>query len=227
MKHRNNHFALGYWSRLRAGRSVPDQADIDPKVLKRLLTTVFVVEARSDGGFHYRLAGTALCARYGGELKGRNYLEPWDADSRVRLKPLLRQALSARLPLCVTSLAATAQCGTAEIETVLMPIAHGSNRAERFLAVAQALTDITHFAGEPIQFERLIHAELVRDEETLALPPPPAASGPSRGDRMHPRAPHLRLVISRNRAADPFAFEGPERWRWLAGLRGRLGVSDL
>ena len=35
MKHRNSHFAVGYWNRIRAGNGVPDQADIDPKALKR------------------------------------------------------------------------------------------------------------------------------------------------------------------------------------------------
>ena len=70
MKHRNSHFAVGYWSRLRQGRLAPDQADIDPRALKRLLPNVFLLEARGDGAFVYRLAGTALCDRYGAELRG-------------------------------------------------------------------------------------------------------------------------------------------------------------
>ena len=49
MKHRNSHFAVGYWSRIRHGRPVPDQADIDPKALKRLLPFVFLLDARPDG----------------------------------------------------------------------------------------------------------------------------------------------------------------------------------
>jgi len=35
MKHRNSHFAVGYWSLIRHGRKSPDQSDIDPKALKR------------------------------------------------------------------------------------------------------------------------------------------------------------------------------------------------
>ena len=30
MKHKNSHLLVGYWSRLRNGRDVPDQTDIDP-----------------------------------------------------------------------------------------------------------------------------------------------------------------------------------------------------
>jgi len=206
MKHRNSHFAVGYWSRLRRGRALPDQADIDPRALKRLLPIVFLLELRGDGSFAYRLAGTTLCARYGGELRGRNYLEPWDPVSRVKLVKLLRQALAERLPLCVTSVGATAQCAMVEIETVMMPISYGAEAPQRFLAVAQVLTDVVPLAGEPISFERMISAKLVREEDTtpaIGTPPPPARG---RDWRPHPRAPHLRLV-TRQDAADPLQFD--------------------
>ncbi len=70
MKHRNNHFAVGYWSRIRCGRALPDQTDIDPKVLKRLLPFVFLLDARPDGSFVHRLAGTAWGAHIGGFITG-------------------------------------------------------------------------------------------------------------------------------------------------------------
>src|SRR5262249_16782613 len=107
MKHRNSHFAVGYWSRIRHGRAVPDQADVDPKILKRLLPFVFLLDARAEGGFVYRLAGTTLCERYGGELRGKPYLAHWDPDSRARLGALLRQALEEKLPVCLNSVGAT------------------------------------------------------------------------------------------------------------------------
>jgi len=31
MKHKNSHLLVGYWSRLRKGRAVPEQTDIDPR----------------------------------------------------------------------------------------------------------------------------------------------------------------------------------------------------
>src|ERR1700748_175664 len=45
MKHRNSHLLVGYWSRLRKGRAVPDQTDIDPRSIKRMLSHVFILEA--------------------------------------------------------------------------------------------------------------------------------------------------------------------------------------
>ena len=194
MKHRYSHFAVGYWSRIRKGRDTPDQTDIDPKALKRLLPFVFLLDARS-GMFTYRLAGTALCQRYGGELRGRDFLHPWDADSRKHLTELMWRSLKVRLPLCLTSVGATNDCRLFDIETILMPVTFGTDRPERFLGVAQVLSDITPFAGEAINFERLVASKLVHEDEPFSQAPRPPSSHD--GGRPHPKAPHLRLVASR------------------------------
>ena len=194
MKHRNSHFAVGYWSRIRHGRATPDQADIDPRALKRLLPFVFLLDARS-GAFTYRLAGTTLCERYGGELRGRDFLYQWDPDSRVRLTELLRRSLDTSVPACLTSIGATDDCHMAEIETVLMPITFGAANPERFLGVAQVLTDVLPLAGKAISFERLVSSTLVREDDPAAT----VRTIPSSNERgrPHPRAPHLRLVATR------------------------------
>jgi hypothetical protein len=205
MKHRNSHFAVGYWSLIRHGRKSPDQSDIDPKALKRLLPFVFLLDGR-QASFTYRLAGTTLCDRYGGELRGRDFLAPWDADSRVRLAKLMRQALDESVPLCLHSIGASEDCRMVEIETVLMPIRFGSQAPERFLGVAQILTDIAPLSGRIISFERLVHGSLVKEGESQVeqlppSPPPPARpTPPNGGDRMPQGRSHLRLVVSRERS---------------------------
>jgi hypothetical protein len=225
MKHRNNHFAVGYWSRIRQGRPAPDQADIDPKALKRLLPFVFLLDARPDGSFLYRLAGTTLCERYGGELRGRDFLSHWDDESRARLAQLLPQALAARMPVCLTSVGATSDCRMIEIETVLMPLTFGGGAPERFLCIAQVLTDVTTLQGHAIAFERLVASALVREEENStseALPPAPPPQGGVRA-----RAPYLRLVASRPsperpRALrpDPLRFDAHETLRKIFAFCG-------
>ncbi len=198
MKHRNSHFAVGYWSRLRNGQSAPDQADIDPRSLKSLLPFVFLLDARTSEGPVFRLAGTSLCQRYGGELRGRNFLAHWDPSSRARIAELLPQALAECVPVCLTSVGATEGCRMVEIETVLLPITFGSNVSERFLGVAQVLTDVAALSGCYISFERLVAASLIHEGQTpLPLDPlhkPDGSHAPG-------RVPHLRLVASNPRIA--------------------------
>ena len=211
MKHRNNHFAVGYWSLIRRGRPAPDQSDVDPKALKRLLPFVFLLDTR-HATFTYRLAGTTLCERYGGELKGRDFLGQWDRESRARLPALLKEALSVATPLCLTSVATTADCRMMEIETVLMPITFNGEAPERFLGVAQALTDTTPLMSRSVAFERLVSSQLVREEDCIVsetTPLPPVAPRPKRGSRTS-RGAHLKLVVSQTQPS-----LGPDQTRFV------------
>jgi len=200
MKHRNSHLLVGYWSRLRKGRDVPDQTEIDPRAIKRMLSNVFILEASDYNRPVYRLAGTSICERYGSELKGTNFLAHWEGQSRTTLGTLLRQSLKLRQPIALSSIAATADCGMVEIETILAPLSFGDGQPTRFLGMIQIMSDASQLAGRPIAFERLVGSQLVRENEPLAVsnnaPPPPPAR-PLEALRTHPKAPHLRLVVSR------------------------------
>jgi len=198
MKHKNSHLLVGYWSRLRNGRTVPDQGEIDPRAIKRLLSYVFILDCENPARPVYRLAGTSLCERFGFELKGTGFLAHWEAQSGLSLAPLLRQALKAGQPLCLSSVAATADNGMVELETILAPIASEGGTPTRFLGMVQMLSDPMMLFGRTIAYQRLTGSQLVQEDEPLTpydhtLPPPPP---PSASLRSHPKAPYLRLVIS-------------------------------
>jgi len=202
MKHKNSHLLVGYWSRLRHGRVVPDQGDIDPRAVKRLLSYVFILDCENPVRPVYRLAGTGLCERFGHELKGTNFLAHWEAQSGLSLASLLSQALKAGQPLCLSSIAATADNGMAELETVLTPLSLHGGAPTRFFGLVQMLSDPKPLLGRSIAYQRLIGSQLIQEDEPLAkydqnLPPPP----PPVQLRGHPKAPYLRLVVSRERPA--------------------------
>lgn len=200
MKHRNSHLLVGYWSRLRRGRDVPDQCDIDPRALKRMLSYVFILDASDAEHPHYRLAGTSLCERYGFELKGTGYLAHWEGASRSSLSLLLRQSLALKQPVALSALATTPDGAVVEIESVLAPITFGNDAPMRFIGIMQVLSDPAPMAGKPLAFQRLVASQFVRENEPLSTfvpPPPPPPAPPTL--RTHPKAPHLRLVVSRER----------------------------
>ncbi len=203
MKHKNSHLLVGYWSRIRKGRDVPDQTDIDPRAIKRMLPYVFILDAESPARPIYRLAGTALCERFGFELKGTGFLAHWEAQSGVALASLLKQALRLKQPVCLTSIGASADCGMVELETVLAPVTFGPGGPTRFIGMIQIMSDATVLGGRPIAFQRLAASQLIREAEPVSaydtLPPPPPPPGPML--RSHPKAPHLRLVVSQSRPA--------------------------
>jgi hypothetical protein len=202
MKHRNSHLLIGYWNRIRADRDVPDQAEIDPRAIKRMLSHVFILDARDAARPIYRLAGTTLCERFGLELRGTSFFAHWEARARDRLVLLLRQSLHMKQPVWLSAIGITSQNATMEMETVLAPVSFGPGAPQRFLGIAQFLSDAAQLGGRPIAYERLIDCRIIREHEPpgrpsdLPPPPPPHDSG-----HVPTKAPHLRLVVSRDGSA--------------------------
>jgi len=202
MKHKNSHLLVGYWSRLRQGREVPDQTDIDPRAIKRLLSYTFILDCEKPSRPFYRLAGTALCERFGFELKGTSFLGHWESRSGLALSSLMRQALKLRQPICLSSIAATADNGMVELETVLTPVSFNGGEPTRFFGMVQMLSDPAPLLGRSIAYERLVSSQLIQEADPLPnydqnQPPPP----PPPALRTHPKAPYLRLVVSQESPA--------------------------
>ena len=221
MKHKNSHLLVGYWSRIRGGRDVPDQKDIDPRALKRMLSNIFILDSVSPGRPIYRLAGTGLCERFGMELKGTGFLAHWEGQSGVALGPLMHQSLRTRRPICLSSIGATADCGMVELETILAPIGFNGCEPSRFLGMTQVLTDTQQLCGRPIAFQRLVASQIMREEEPASIfrqPPPPAAQIL----RNHSRVPHLRLVVSQGRATTTTLESDDVLRRMFDMLGGRM-----
>jgi hypothetical protein len=193
MKHRNSHLLIGYWNRLRAERDVPDQSDIDPRAIKRMLSQVFILDARDPARAFYRLAGTKLCDRFGLELRGTSFYAHWEAQARERLVQLLRQSLHSKQPVWLSAIGTTANCAMLEMETLLAPLTSGAGAPQRFLGITQFLGDSTQLGGRPIAYERLIDSRLICEHEPLDRPQDPPAPFFNRPAR----APYLRLVVSR------------------------------
>jgi hypothetical protein len=198
MKHRNSHLLIGYWSRTRRGRNVPDQSDIDPRAIKRMLSHVFILEAHDATRPAYRLAGTSLCDRFGQELRGANFLSLWEVRARDTLVLLLGQSLAANLPLCLSSIGETAQCAMIEMETILAPLTFGSSAPQRFLGITQSLGDSSHLGSAPIALQRLMGSKMIREGDPSPGDIDPPQPPPFETPRGPSRAPHLRLVISRD-----------------------------
>jgi hypothetical protein len=61
-----------YWSGIRGDRRMPRRSDIDPAQFPKLLPHVMLVDIDADvEDLRFRLAGAAICKRFGKELGGR------------------------------------------------------------------------------------------------------------------------------------------------------------
>jgi hypothetical protein len=60
-----------YWAGKRRGRTMPSRSDIDPAEILSLLPHLFIAEIHRPLRFRFRLAGTAICERWGENLTGK------------------------------------------------------------------------------------------------------------------------------------------------------------
>lgn len=196
MKHKNSHLLVGYWNRIRGGHEAPDQTDIDPRAIKRLLAYTFILDCRNPARPLYRLAGTGLCERFGFELRGTSFLALWETQSSFGVSSLLRQSLKLAQPVCLSSVAATADNAIVELETILAPVTFNGDTRNRFFGMVQILSDPAVLLGHDIIFQRLVGSHFIEEdgsaphlEHDRSLPPPSRA--------LASKKPHLRLVVSR------------------------------
>lgn len=165
MDHRNNELMIGYWSSLRMGHTAPAQSDIEPRLISRVLPTVFILDASNPSEPLYRLAGTALCSRFGSELRGKSFLAHWDTPSSETLCWLLRRALKVHRPVCLHSGERCMDAGIIEVETVLAPISIGDSKPTRFIGLTQILSRHAELTGLCGTYQSLSASHLVCESE--------------------------------------------------------------
>jgi hypothetical protein len=178
------------------------------------------------------LAGTALCERFGFELKGTGFLAHWESQSGLSLASLLHQSLKLRQPVCLSSIAATADNGMVELETILTPVSFNGGEPKRFFGLVQMLSDPTPLLGRAIAYERLIASQLIQEDEPLPsydqnLPPPPPP--PAMFQKAHPKAPYLRLVVNQEHPISAFGAGDllHKMFEAFSRLRGVANTQDI
>ncbi len=155
MKTTNAQAIFAYWDRLRASRSAPERGEIEPGAVRHALLDTFILENGSDG-LHFRLAGTRLCALFGGELKDRAFASLWpDAPTRIELLRMV-DAVMDECAGAVTGLAVETESGkTADLELLVLPLRHGGKTHARVLG---AVTPVE--APQWLGFESIVRVEV-------------------------------------------------------------------
>lgn len=135
MKHKNSFELFDYWTEKRGKSAAPNRTDIEPADIRTLLPHVFICDLNDDGQLNFRLAGTALCALHGRELKGTAFSALWLADGTRNAGRTGTSVASAATP-AVLSLDCLSNGGrVAQAEMLLLPITGPSGRNDRLIGM--------------------------------------------------------------------------------------------
>ena len=150
MKHNNSLELFDYWTKKRGGRAAPSRTDIEPADIRTLLPNVFICDLAADNQLNFRLAGTALCALHGRELKGSAFASLWLADG-VRNAGRTGASVATGATPAVMSLDCLSQGGrVAQAEMLLLPITGPSGLNDRLIGLLSVFQPPYWIGHEPV-----------------------------------------------------------------------------
>ncbi len=135
MKHASTRAVFEYWNRQRANRPAPERGDIDPAAIRHALGDSFMLAADFVDQPVFRLAGTRVCALFGREMKGESFSALWAEDSRKTIEDLLAVVTAEAAGAVAGLIGRTEDGNEAEIEMLLLPLAHSGHARIRALGV--------------------------------------------------------------------------------------------
>ena len=140
MKHISSQIVLTHWSERRRNRPAPERNDIDPAVIRHALPDTFMLAADFVDELRFRLAGTRVCALFGREVKGESFRTFWSEESRRQIDPLLRIVADEGVGAVAGLVGTTPDGIEADVEMLLLPLAHSGQMRIRALGVLAPVT---------------------------------------------------------------------------------------
>jgi hypothetical protein len=138
-RHASSQQLYAYWQGQRDGRPAPLRSAIEPVHFAKLLGDTFLLDASRTTAFPFRLAGTGLCANFGRELTGNDFLSIWQGADRDTLATTLRTIAQNACVAVVEIAGRTERGNTAPIEMLLMPVSQDGRHNDRILGLFSPL----------------------------------------------------------------------------------------
>jgi hypothetical protein len=135
MKHPSTRAVYEYWNQRRGSRPAPERGDIDPSHIRYALGDTFMLAADFVDELRFRLAGTRVCALFCREIKGEAFAELWNIESRKAIDELMILMNEENAAAVAGVTAHTEEGNSAELELLLLPLAHSGHARIRALGV--------------------------------------------------------------------------------------------
>jgi hypothetical protein len=152
MKTVSTRLVFQYWDHLRGDRAAPERGEIEPGAVRHALRDTFILENEATDRLVVRLAGTRVCALFGGELKNRPFLSIWgDAPTRVEVSRMADAVMDDCAGAVCGLHAETANGNSVELELVLLPLRHGGKTHARMMGAVSPVTSPPWLGFEKVE----------------------------------------------------------------------------
>ena len=122
-----------YWNDVRSGRFAPHRFDIEPSRISEILPETLIIERHARNQLRFRLAGTAICERFGNDFRGTDFLTLFPQGETnllaENLSVMARQGAVGLFHIQSTNVAEQTTTG----ELILLPLVHSPQSVDRYL----------------------------------------------------------------------------------------------
>jgi hypothetical protein len=217
MKHATTRELYEYWQRLRGSRPAPDRTEIEPSDIRRVLGDTFILEAVSRTEYRFRLAGTRVCALYGRELKGKDFLAFWKGKDRDAVATLLAAVSQDAAASVFGMTGRSAHDRDLPCEILLLPIRQKGGGFTRILGSLAPMDDPYWIGIQPIMSQSITSLRLIWPDERPSFL--------RRGDELDVEAVPVAPAAGPSHAAPRpgVPSRSPSRQPWADGSNRRVG----
>lgn len=161
MKHPSTRAVFQYWDALRGDRSAPERGDIEPGALRHVLQDTFVLENGPIGPV-FRLAGTRICALFGGELKTRPFVALWpEVESQGDISRLANTVMDEAAGAVAGFTAATSRGHVLPLELLLLPLRHRGRTHARLMGTLSPASSPLWLGQDIVTELRLVSIRMI------------------------------------------------------------------
>jgi hypothetical protein len=180
MKHPSIRELFDYWNAQRGPRPAPERGDIEPGAIRRVLADTFILCADARAGHPFRIAGTRVCALFGRELKGEDFLDLWSTACRKDIRELLAIVAEESVGVVASASGVSAAGAGLGLELVLLPLRHHGRTDARFLGAlapgeAPPWLGTSALANLTLGTHRFVSAEVAPPAVPRAVSPAPGS----------------------------------------------------
>ncbi len=165
MKHPSTRELYDYWQRLRGSRPAPERTEIEPSDIRRILGDTFILEAVSRTEYRFRLAGTRVCALYGRELKGKDFLSFWTGKDREAVATLLAAVSQDAAAAVLGMTGRSAHERNLPCEVLFLPVRQKGGGFTRILGTLAPMEDPYWIGIHPIMAQSIASLRLIWPDE--------------------------------------------------------------
>ncbi|WP_407528245.1 PAS domain-containing protein [Methylobacterium oryzisoli] len=176
MKHPTSAMLHAYWNGLRGARAAPERGEIEPGEIRHILADSLILEVEPmQRSAVIRLAGTRLCALFGGELRGRSFGTLWGENPAADPWRLIEVVVQETVGVVVGLVGVTQEGEEVDLELLLLPLRHRGKTQARVIGALSARTAPTWLGLRPLAGLRTVSLRILSGSEASSgLPPRPA-----------------------------------------------------